>query len=185
MKRFYLILSLIIVTALSARGQQVSVGVNALDLANVGTLNVEAGVSVSQHVSLTASARINPWTYYRGDAQKQRQNRHQTYAVGMRWWPWHVNSGWWAGAKAQFEEYNRGGFISRETEEGDAYGAGISAGYTLMLSDHINLDFGAGFWGGYKTYTVYRCPTCGRITDEGAKWFILPNEAILSLIYVF
>lgn len=72
-----------------------------------------------------------------------------------------------------------------ETEEGDAFGAGVGVGYSVMLSDHVNMDVGAGLWGGYKRYTVYRCPSCGRIMDEGQKWFILPNEAILSLIYVF
>jgi len=185
MKHTYLIIILSLLSVLNARAQQVSVGVNALDIANMGTINAEAGVSVAQHVSLSASARINPWTFNKGDAQKQKQNRHQTYAVGMRWWPWHVYSGWWVAGKAQFEEYNRGGFISRETEEGIAYGLGAGFGYTLMLANHWNLEFGAGVWGGYKTYTVYRCPTCGRIKEEGSKWFILPNEAILSINYVF
>jgi len=54
-----------------------------------------------------------------------------------------------------------------------------------MLSDHFNLEFGAGFWGGYKTYTVYSCPRCGRKIEEGKKWFICPNEAIVSIVYVF
>jgi len=185
MTRIYLIILFISLNILSAHAQQVSVGVNALDIANVGTLNAEAGISVSQHVFLSASARINPWTFYRGDALKQKQNRHQTYSVGMRWWPWHVYSGWWLASKAQFEEYNRGGFVSRETEEGNAYGMGLGFGYSIMLSDHINMDFGAGAWGGYKVYKVYRCPTCGKVKEEGDKWFLVPNEAILSLIYVF
>ena len=103
----------------------------------------------------------------------------------MRWWPWNVYSGWWLGAKGQFREYNWGGFGSRETEEGYAYGAGLSFGYTWMLHEHINLELGAGAWGGYKTYTVYSCPLCGRKVDEGSRWFVMPNEAILSLVFVF
>ena len=29
------------------------------------------------------------------------------------------------------------------------------------------------------------CPSCGKVVDEGQKWFILPNEVILSLVYIF
>jgi len=185
MKQYFFLVIFLFAAPLMASAQQWSVGINTLDLANVGTLNAEVGVSVSQHVSLAASARINPWIYNKGDAQKQKENLHQTYAFGMRWWPWNVYSGWWIMAKAQYEEYNRGGFISRETEEGDAWGLGTGFGYSLMLSDHVNIDFGVGAWGGYKTYKVYRCPTCGRVKEEGEKWFLLPNEAIMSVIYVF
>lgn len=184
MKKLYLILVSLAAVPLLAQAQQWSVGINALDAANVGTLSAEGSVAASRHITVNASARINPWTFAEGTPD-QKQHRHQTYAAGIRWWPWNVYSGWWMGAKAQFQEYNRGGFRSRETEEGDAYGAGLSFGYTWMLHEHVNLEAGAGVWGGYRTYTVYACPTCGRKTDEGAKWFFLPNEAILSLVFVF
>ena len=185
MKRLYLILiSLFIAASLPGSAQQWSVGVNALDAADMGTAGAEASVSVSRHVTVNASARLNPWTFSEGE-DGQRQRRHQTYAAGMRWWPWNVYSGWWMGAKAQWQEYNRGGFRSPETEEGDAWGAGLSAGYTWMLHEHVNLEAGLGAWGGYRTYTVYACPQCGRRVDEGSKWFMLPNEAILSLVFVF
>lgn len=184
MKKIYIILSLIILPLL-ASAQQWSVGVNALDLANVGTLNIEASVAASRHISVNASARVNPWTYGTKEGQKQKQHREQIYAAGIRYWPWNIYSGWWFGAKAQFMEYNWGGFTRKETEEGNAYGMGLSAGFTWMLHEHINLELGAGFWGGYKTYTVYYCPKCGRIIDGGQKWFIMPNEAILSLVFVF
>jgi hypothetical protein len=36
-----------------------------------------------------------------------------------------------------------------------------------------------------KEYRVYSCPLCGRILESGSKTFFLPNEAILSLVYVF
>lgn len=185
MKKLYLILISLIAAPLLGNAQQWSVGVNALDAANVGTISAEASVAASRHITVGASAKVNPWTFNKGDGATLKQHRHQTYAVGMRWWPWNVYSGWWMGGKAQFQEYNWGGFRSRETEEGNAYGAGLSFGYTWMLHEHINLEAGAGVWGGYKTYTVYSCPKCGRTVDEGSKWFVMPNEAILSLVFVF
>lgn len=185
MKKFFLLLISLAATPLLSSAQQWSVGTNALGYANMGTLNMEASASVARHLSVNATVEVNPWTFNAGDPQRQKQNRSQSYAVGMRWWPWYVYSGWWAAGKLRYSEYNRGGFLSRSTEEGDAYGAGISAGYSLMLTDNLNLEAGAGFWGGYRTYTVYPCPTCGKVSGGGSKWFLAPSEALLSLVFIF
>ena len=103
----------------------------------------------------------------------------------MRFWPWHVFSGWWIGGKVQYQEYNRGGIRSAVTDEGDRYGAGLSAGFTYMLHPHLNVSLGAGVWGGLQRYTVYSCPVCGITQESGEKTFILPNDLALSLSYVF
>ena len=184
MKKIYLILLLLVAVLQAASAQQWSVGTNLLEYANMGTLNIEASAAVARHLTGNASAQFNPWTFNKG-AEDQKQNRSQSYAAGIRWWPWYVYSGWWASAKLRYSEYNRGGFLSRETEEGDAYGLSIGAGYTLMLRDNLNLEVGAGFWGGRKIYTTYECPHCGRITGNGKKWFMLPNDMLLSLVFVF
>lgn len=185
MKKTLLILLILAAFPLLSSAQQWSVGTNALGYANMGTLNLEASASVARHITVVTSAEVNPWTFHPGDPDRQKQNRSQSYAAGIRWWPWYVYSGWWASAKLRYSEYNRGGFLSRETEEGDAYGLGIGAGYTLMLRDNLNLEVGAGFWGGRKIYTTYECPHCGRITGGGKKWFMLPNDMLLSLVFVF
>ena len=111
--------------------------------------------------------------------------RQQVYSLGARWWPWNVYSGWWLGAKGQYQEYNRGGITSPETSEGDRYGGGVAAGFSYMIHPHVNIDLGAGVWGGYDVYTRYTCPVCGFTKESGERWFILPNDIILSLIYVF
>ena len=94
-------------------------------------------------------------------------------------------SGWWVGAKAQYQEYNRGGIITKTAEEGDAFGAALAGGYSLMLREHWNLDFGLGVWGGWTKYRKFAYPENGKITEEGHKWFFLPNEVILSLVFIF
>lgn len=171
--------------ALPARAQRFSVGTNVADWLSLGTMNASASAAVARHFTLNAEARVNPWTFNTNDSETQLQNRHQTYSIGMRWWPWYVYSGWWVGLAAQYQEYNRGGIFSRNTEEGDAFGAVLSAGYTLMLHEHLNLDIGAAGWTGQTVYTVYDCPRCGRISDSGKKWFVLPSEVYLSLIWIF
>jgi hypothetical protein len=136
-------------------------------------------------MTVNVSARVNPWTYFKGDADRQMQNRHQTYAAGIRYWPWHIYSGWWISGMLQYQEYNRGGILSQRTEEGDAYGISAGAGYSLMLHEHLNIDFGVSLWTGQKTYIAYACPSCGRITDKGSKWFFMPNDIRVSIAYIF
>ena len=50
-------------------------------------------------------------------------------------------------------------------------GIAFGGGYSLMLGEHINLDFGLGLWTGYQKYVTYACPQCGKVVDSGEKWF--------------
>ena len=181
--------------AQTASAQQWAVAVNAADMVSLGTISAEGSVSVGQHATINAVAKVNPWTFNK-NRPEQFQNRQQTYSIGARWWPWNVYSGWWMAGRAQYQEYNRGGSrvlsvmtgLRGEpamTEEGDAYGLSLGAGYSLMLGKHVNIDFGLEVWGGRTIYTVYACPTCGKVTESGKKWFFLPNDLVLSFQWVF
>jgi hypothetical protein len=165
--------------------QNVSISTNLIDYASLGTLNLETSYAVSQHWSVTASARYNPFTFNKGEAGKQFQYRQQSYALGARFWPWHTLSGWWFASKVRWQEYNFGGLFSKRTEEGDRIGAGIYSGYTHMLGPHFNIEFGGGFWTGVAVYTEYDCPRCGLTKDSGVKYFLLPDDFSISLVYVF
>lgn len=185
MKRVLSILIAGLALSLSASAQNWSVSTNLMDYVSLGTLNAGASAGVGRRVSIEASARVNPWTFHKGDPAKQMQNRHQTYAAGVRYWPWHIYSGWWLSGMAQYQEYNRGGIISQSTEEGDAFGLSLGGGYSLMIHENINLDFGLALWGGQKSYVAYACPSCGKITGKGTKWFVMPNEIRVALQYIF
>jgi len=164
----------------------VALETNLVDYIYLGTLNVEGQVALGRNISLDVGAKYNPWTYNRSDATKQFQSRQQTYYAGVRWWPWYVYSGWWVEGAAQYQEYNRGGYFNKpETEEGDALGAHIHAGYSLQIRSWFNIDFGIGVWGGMTKYVVYECPNCGRKVEEGSKLFVLPNEAKISAMFIF
>ena len=185
MRKIIIAAIIIACSTINAKAQQWSVATNAIDWLNFGTMNVEASVAASRHISANISALVNPWTFHKGDPSKQMQNRHQTYAAGIRYWPWHIYSGWWLSGMAQYQEYNRGGIISQQTEEGDAFGFSLGGGYSMMVHEHLNIDFGLTVWGGQKTYITYACPSCGRITDKGSKWFVMPNELRVALQYIF
>ena len=208
MKKLVVLFFLFIMSAAAAMAQRWAVAVNAADAIDLGTISVEGSAAVSQHWSLHAGAKVNPWTFNRHNTWNglfsepdpdQKQSRKQVYAVGARWWPWNVYSGWWVGGKAQYQEYNRGGLrlpigVGNDrigfgndggAEEGDAFGVALSGGYSLMLKEHWNLDFGLGVWGGWTKYRKYEYPENGKLIEQGHKWFFLPNEVILSIVYIF
>ena len=154
MKRMILLAAALLIGA-AASAQRLSVATNLLDYADFGTLNVEGDVAVARQWTLTAGAKYNPFLF-KADTPEPLSARQQLYAAGVRFWPWHVFSGWWIGGKVQYQEYNRGG-----------------------------ISLGAGVWGGLQRYTVYSCPVCGITEESGEKTFILPNDLALTLSYVF
>lgn len=178
MRKAFTVLLLLILSLSCARAQRYTFGTNAVDILTFGTLNAEASASFSRHGSVHVGAELNPWEFRSGDPERQLQVKQMSYWGGLRYWPWYVYSGWWAGADARYTVYNGGGVIERDTEEGTAWGGGLYAGYGIMLSDRWNLDLGVGLWGGYKSYTRYSCPLCGRVTDEGETWFAVPDARI-------
>lgn len=184
MKRILLSFFLAAVLALPARAQRYTVGTNAVDWLSLGTLNAEVSAAISHRFSLHAGAELNPWTFHAGQPDAQMQLRHNSYWGGLRMWPWHVYSGWWAGASLRYSIYNEGGITDRESEEGDAFGMGLWGGYSLMISRLWNLDLGLGAWGGWKKYTRYACPVCGITLEAGQKAFWLP-DARIAIQYIF
>ena len=185
MKKIILFLSLLFSGALAISAQNAAVSTNVLDYANLGTLNMEGLLALSRHWSVVAGFRYNPFTYDGGSGGEWLQNKQQTYMLGARYWPWHIFSGWWMCGKVQYQEYNSGGIVSPETSEGDRIGAGLTGGYTHMLGKHINLEVGVGFWSGSDKYVNYACPRCGRTLEAGNRAFVLVNDLLLSLSYVF
>lgn len=187
MKKFNVFVSAIMLlgTSLSAEAQKFSIATNVLDYARLGTMNVEGSYSLTRRWSLSVGARYNPFTFRSSDPQRQFQMRQHSYSLGARMWPWHTSSGWWFSGKARYQGYNTGGIVSRATREGDRVGAGLYAGYTYMMGPHFNLEFGLGAWAGLDWYDIYSCQVCGLTVDSGRSLFVLPDDIMLAVVYVF
>lgn len=187
MMKLRLLFSAIALLAVSyiADAQRFTVSTNVLDYACLGTMNVEGSYALSRRWSLSAGARYNPFTFRASDPQRQFQIRQISCSAGVRMWPWHTSSGWWFAGKARYQEYNYGGITSRATREGDRVGAGLYAGYTHMLGPHFNLEFGLGAWAGMDWYDIYSCQVCGLTVDSGNGFFVLPDDIMVAVVYVF
>jgi len=181
-----IVISFISITASqTVDAQQNSISTNILGYVDFFTLNMEVSKSVSQHVSLEAGVKYNPFTFTMSDEYNSMRDKQLSTAIGFRYWPWHVYSGWWVAPKAKWQMFNTGGIVSSKTREGNRLGGGITAGYTYMLNPRFNLELGVGGWMGKEWYTVYDCPECGEILDKGEKFFILPNDIIIGVSYIF
>lgn len=198
MKKFVFMIALLAVSlvGVTARAQgapqreswegqaRFAVSQNLADYLFLGTVNGDIQFAVHRFWTVQGGARYNNWTW-RPRQDTQFESRRKTFYLGTRWWPWYTYSGWWVGAKVQYEEYNRGGLLSKTTEEGDAFGLAVGAGYCVQLTRWLNMDFGMYGWGGMTKYVTYACPYCGRRQGEGTKAFILPDEVRISLQFIF
>lgn len=182
MKRL-LIIFLLFSFVLPSQSQELALSTNFVDYANFGTLNLEASYGVSKNWSISAGTKYNPFNYrVKGEVV---QNRQRSFSAGVRYWPWHIYSGWWFSAQVRYQEYNNGGIKSPQTTEGDRFGAVLGTGYSYMLAPYLNLELGLAFWSGYDIYTGYACQSCGKKIQEGEKYFILPSDILLGLTFIF
>lgn len=157
-----------------------------VDWASLGTINVEAGMGVHQHFSVQAGARYNPWNFKSGRLSLPLYTHQATAYAGCRYWPWYVFSGWWLGVQAQYTQYEETGVWRPALDTGTAVGGGVSLGYTLMLHEKLNLEFGAGVWAGkrYK-HVLYCCPECMDVREANPGKFVALNDISVALMYVF
>ena len=54
-----------------------------------------------------------------------------------------------------------------------------------MVTPHFNIEFGLGGWTGVDWFRRYSCQQCGPIQDLGQRWFVLPDDIMIALAYVF
>ena len=167
-----------------AFGQRVAVSTNLVEYFNLGTASADASVSMARHWTAHTGGRYNPFSYDRSEGGTM-QNKQRALYAGARYWSWHVYSGWWLGSKLQFQEYSTGGIRSQETREGRRVGTALSGGYSYMIGPHLDLEFGLGLWGGWDRYAKYECPVCGLTLDRGQRGFLLPDDVMIALTYIF
>lgn len=189
MKKTTLLSAALLLTAIcttSHAQQKWSVGTNLLGYANFLTINAEATVSVHRNWSVGLMGEYNPFYFpTKSNESGQLQNKTITVSAGARYWPFYVHSGFFYGCKLQWDRYNSGGIFSPECEEGDAFGLGLNFGYALMLTEHLNMEFGIGFWAGGTVYRRYASTVCGKRIGSGTKAFIAPDNIVINLVYIF
>lgn len=174
-----------------------AISTNIVDLGWFLTPNLDIQYSFGRRWSVEAMTKYNNWTFREEDPMRKNRQCSQEYSAGVRFWPWYVYSGWWFSAGGQYEEYSQRSLTNiYRKEEGDAFGLALAAGHSIQLRSWLNIDFGLGFWSGYKLYKAYEgteaCPDCGKRVDRldgseepSGKFFLLPDEVFVSVMFIF
>ena len=109
--RYFKIISVLLAALLGCsmgHAQELSLSTNVLGYAELGPMNMEASWGFDRHWSANLGLRYNPFTFPGREGIADRmQARQRTLALGGRYWPWHIHSGWWLAGKAQYQEYNK------------------------------------------------------------------------------
>lgn len=191
MIRYSNILKIVLVTLIflcvprMVSAQRASVSTNTLTWVNLGTINAEGSLSVSKHMTVFAGAKYNPWNI-RTKSKQAFYNQQTAGYAGVKYWPWHVYSGWWFGAKAQYQNFEEAGVFSEGLIKGNALGAGISMGYSMMITPKFNIDFGIGGWGGrFLDYTRYEDFFGFELLESGPRNFVFLDNLIIAVAYIF
>jgi len=183
--------------SICAGAQTFSVSTNLGRWAELGTMNVEGGYAFSQHFSVHVNVAINPFTFRAEEADERYEDvmanttrafqyKRESVGVSVRWWPWYVFSGWWVRAKVQYMAYDIGGIQTPQRHVGNAFGAGLGAGYSFMLGQEWNIDVGVAGWGGYRIKDVYESiNTNSKPIDNVRGWYLWPEEIVIAITHVF
>lgn len=170
---------------------QWDISTNIFDWVDLATINADVAFTLSRHWSIQAGLKANPWSFKPSKGNIELvQNKQIGVSFGARYWPWYVFSGLWVCGKVQFCSYAETGVWRPAYDLGKALGAGLSAGYTLMINERLNLELGAGFWGGaLLEHELYNCPdrcfNLGDLRESGPKGFFALNDLNLSVHYLF
>ena len=180
MKRAILILCILwLQCGEKANAQNMYVASNCVDYLYLATLNAEFGINVSSNWSVYINGKYNPFSYDWGE--RTIQHKQASVAIGSKYWFWYVNSGWFLNSNIRYSRYNFGGIIDKYGYQGNSYSWGVGAGYALILSKKLNLDFGLGLSVGYTNYSKYMCPTCGKFIEKRKKIYVAPSDLMVQL----
>lgn len=174
---------------------QGNVGVKTNLLYGVGTLTPNLGMEIGlgKRTTLDVGGGYS-WFNLNGTTENNKKLVHWVVQPEFRYFLCEKFNGHFFGIHALYSKYNIGkhklpmlfGKNSQDYRfEGDAFGAGLSYGYQLMLGKHWNLEFNLGVGYMRLKYDKYDCRKCGKRKETGAtKNYFGPTRAGISLIYI-
>lgn len=174
----------------AAMEQKLDVSTNLFDWLDFATINFDASIPVSRHITVQVGGKFNGWEFKNSEGSDSlTKNQQQSVSAGVRYWPWGTYSKLWICSKLQYCEYSETGVWRRALDEGKAVGAGLSMGYLWRIGNHLGIDLGGGFWGGrLLEHALYNCPDPierDSPRECGAKNFIAINDLTISVHWLF
>lgn len=162
------------------------------NLLGAATLTPNIGVEfgVGRKTTMEITGGFNPW-HLDGSQKDNKKLVHLYLQPELRWWTCERFNGHFFGLHAAGAAYNisqhKIPFIDFKKEyryQGYAVGAGVSYGYSAMLSPGVNLEFTAGFGVWYLNYDRYGCTKCAKDKSSFDKFRFAPTKAGVSLVFM-
>ena len=191
MKRVLLFRSAVLAVVLAllslhnASAQKVALKSNALYLLSA-TPNLSLEVGLAPNWTLDINGGVNPFTF-----KDNRKWKHYQGQIEARYWFCERFYRHYLGLHAGGGEFNVGrmpGILPRFSEEnryeGWAVKAGLSYGYSFVLSGRWNMEATLGLGVVYADYDKFACTLCGDRLSSGAGFHFAPTRAGITFIYM-
>lgn len=153
-----------------------------------GSPNLAVDYSLNSKWSVGASMSYNPWSY--GDMRI----RHFMFRPDVRYWFCQFNNGHFLSGGLRYMRYNIGNFpdwgifskdIKANRYQGNSIGAGVSYGYSWIISKNFNLEVELGIGLMYNSYTKYPCSGCAPASlPQKRNIHVVPDQFAVNLVYI-
>lgn len=153
-----------------------------------GSPNLAFDYSLTPKWSIGASLSYNPWSY------ADMRIRHFVLRPDVRYWFCQFNNGHFLSGGIRYMRYNIGNFpdwgifpkdIKETRYQGNSIGAGVSYGYSWIISKHFNLEVELGVGLLYNSYDKYPCAECGSASlSQKRNIRIVPDQFAVNLVYI-
>lgn len=155
--------------------QRVSLSTNVLEWA-VATPNLGAEFTLREHWSLNVSLSAAPWkmskTFYAKEFRFQPE---------LRYWFNQSQAGLYTGLTAYYASFDLG--LKKKAYYGDAMAAGLTCGYSWILSRRWNFEVSGGIAVAYTRYRGY-VPGVPHGEPDCERLLPAPAKLAVSFIYV-
>lgn len=188
MKRVLIFIILLYSAAtINMHAQQVAIKTNLLYDATT-TLNLGIELGMGWHWTLDIPFNYNPWKWDDG-----MRVQHWGVQPAIRYWFCEKFNRTFVGLHAHYADFNVGGLrdwipvsknMKQNRYEGQLYGAGVSGGYSWILSNRWSLEMEIGIGYAHIVTDKYPCRTCGTSKGHSHKNYVGPTKASISLIYM-
>ena len=172
---------------------KVAIKTNLLYGAGAFAPNLGMELGIGQRTTLDISGGYN-WFNLDGAKNNNKKLVHWIIQPELRYFLCERFSGHFFGVHALYSNYNIGGHelpllfgkgSAKFRHQGNAFGAGLSYGYQVVISKHWNVEFNVGAGYMRMAYDRYDCTNCGTLKEKGnTKNYFGPTKAGISLIYL-
>ena len=140
-------------------------------------------------MSLEAEVGLNPFDGKNDDGIYGKSLKHLRVHPELRYWFCETFHKHFIGLHVPYLLYNVSDIkilgTENERHQGWGAGAGISYGYSWLLSKHWNLEATVGVGYLYLESEKYPCTNCGSKIETAKKHYFGPTQAAINLIYQF